>query len=85
MYHVLKYIHDNINRRLSAEEIARQYGYSKWYFGRKFYDYTGMTFVEYVRHYRIQIAALEILEGKKITDVAFDYGYDTSEALIRHF
>lgn len=77
MYYVLKYIHENIKERLSAEETARQFGYSKWHFTRKFYEYAGMTFVEYVRHYRIQIAALEILSGKKITDVAFDYGYDT--------
>ena len=77
MYYVLKYIHENIKERLSAEETARQFGYSKWHFTRKFYEYAGMTFVEYVRHYRIQIAALEILSGKKITEVAFDYGYDT--------
>lgn len=77
MYKVLKYIHDNIHMHLSAEELSRHFGYSKWHFCRKFYEYTGMTFVEYVRHYRIQIAALEILSGKKITDVALDYGYDT--------
>ncbi len=77
MYDVLKYIHDHIDQPLSAAEAAARFGYSKWYFCRKFHAYTGRTFVDYVRHYRIQLAAIDILQGKKITDVALDYGYET--------
>ena len=36
-----------------------------------------MTVGEYLRHYRIQLAALELFENKKLTDVALNYGYDT--------
>lgn len=77
MVDVLKYIHEHILENLSMNEVARQFGYSKWHFCAKFREYTGRTFVEYVRHYRIQLAALEILQGRKITDVAMDHGYDT--------
>ncbi len=52
-------------------DVANQFGYSKWHFCSKFHNYTGKSFVKYVRHYRLQLAALEILSGKKSTDVAF--------------
>ena len=77
MFKVLKYIHDHITEPLSIEEVADFFGYSKWHFCRKFREYTHTTFIEYVRHYRIQLASIDILQGKKLTKVAMDYGYDT--------
>lgn len=89
MYDVMKYIHENIRESLSVSDTARRFGYSKWYFCKKFHDFTGMTFLEYVRHYRIQLAALDILSGCKVTDVALDYGYDTiggfNKAFLTHY
>lgn len=75
MYNVLKYIHENINEQLTVSEIAEKFGYSKWYFCRKFHKMTNITFSDYVRRYRIQMAAIEILQGKKVTEVAFSFGY----------
>ena len=77
MFEVLKYIHENINTPLPLAEVARRFGYSKWYFCEKFRAYTKKTYLEYVRHYRLQLAALDILSGKKIIDAALDHGYDT--------
>lgn len=77
MYDVLKYIHDNIKKPLLAEHVAKEFGYSKWYFCERFKNFTGRTFVEYVRHYRIQQSALEVLTGSKISDLALSYGYDS--------
>ena len=77
MYQVLNYIQENIRTKLTISETAARFGYSRWYFCTKFHQLTGMTFVEYIRHNRIQLAALDILREKKISDVAFDYGYDT--------
>ena len=77
MFEVLKYIHANIGSNLNLADAAKLFGYSKWHFCSKFHSYTGTSFVKYVRHYRLQFASLDILSGKKITDVALDYGYDT--------
>ena len=76
MQEVLKYIHNNIKEHLVAADVAEHFGYSKWYFSEKFKDFTGKTFTAYVRRYRIQLAALDILSGKKVSDVAMNYGYD---------
>lgn len=85
LHEVLEYIHQNIHTRLVAEEVAYHFGYSKWYFCKKFRDWTGKTFVEYVRGYRMQLAATEILSGKKIIDVAMDWGYDSISGFNKAF
>lgn len=77
VYQVLKYINDNIDKKLTTEETSALFGYSKWYFCKKFHKCTNMTFNEYVRRYRIQLAAVDILQGKKVTDVAYSYGYES--------
>lgn len=77
MFEVLKYIHENIHEQLNLTDIAKKFEYSEWYFCVKFREYTGKTFVKYVRYYRIRLAALDIMSGKKSTDVAFDYGYES--------
>jgi len=77
MYHVLKYIHDNIDEKLDLSDVAAQFGYSKWHFCSKFHKYTGKSFVKYVRHYRLQLAAFDLLAGEKATDVAMNYSYES--------
>ncbi len=89
MFEILKYIHENIALPLSAAETAEAFGYSKWYFCKKFRNFTGKTFVEYVRNYRIQLAALDVLKGKRITDIAFECGYESiggfNKAFLQYF
>ena len=77
MYEVLKYIHENIKTKLELDDVSGYFGYSKWHFCSKFHEYTGKSFVKYVRHYRLQLEALDKLSGERSTDVAFEYGYET--------
>ena len=67
----------NIKENIELSELATRFGYSKWHFCSKFRNYTGKSFVKYVRHCRLQLASLDILSGKKSTDIALDYGYET--------
>ena len=85
MYDILKYVHDNIRLPLLAGDVAKKFGYSKWYFCDRFKSFSGKTFVEYVRYYRIQLAALEVLAGTKILDVALAYGYDSVSGFNKAF
>lgn len=69
MQGVLKYVHEHIKEPISAADVAKKLGYTRWYFSEKFKAYTGTTFTAYVRHYRIQLAARDILSGQKVADV----------------
>ena len=77
MYDVLKYIHDNIKENFKLSDVSRQFGYSKWHFCTKFHEYTGRSFTKYVRYFRLHLAALDILQGTRISDVAMEYGYES--------
>lgn len=85
MQEVLKYIHNNIHLPLSVGDVAKHYGYSKWYFCDRFKTYAGRTFVEYVRHYRIHLAALEILSGAKVLETATAFGYESISGFNKAF
>lgn len=89
MYSVLKYIHDNITEKISVTETAQKFGYSKWHFIRRFKSFTGKSFVEYVRYYKMQNAAMDIQNGEKIINVSNKYGYDTpggfNKAFLKEF
>lgn len=89
MFDVIKYIHENIAEKLGLNNVAEHFGYSKEHFSRKFHQFTDMTFSEYVRHYRIQLASIDILAGDKISDVAMNYCYDTvggfNKAFLKEF
>ena len=85
MVEVLKYIHENIKKQLNVSEAAAHFGYSKWHFSKKFHEFTGATFTEYVRHYRVQLAAIDILNGKTVTDVSFEYGYESLSGFNKAF
>ena len=85
MYDVLKYIHKNIDENLQAENVAKRFGYTKWYFCTKFHEYTGFSFLKYVRRFRLQSASFDILSGEKIVDVAMKHGYESVSGFNKAF
>lgn len=85
MYRVLKYIHGHIQEDLNLSDLAERFGYSKWHFCTKFHAYTGKSFSKYIRHFRLQMAALDLLEDKKVTEIAMRYGYDTVSGFNKAF
>ncbi len=76
MYDVIRYINENIGKKLTLEGVAQNFGYSKWYFCEKFKSYTGVTFGTYMQSKRMQLAVSDLLRGEKILDIANDYGYE---------
>ena len=85
MYRVLKYIHGHIQEDLNLSDLAERFGYSKWHFCTKFHAYTGKSFSKYIRHFRLQMAALDLLEDQKVTEIAMRYGYDTVSGFNKAF
>ena len=85
MYSVLKYINEHIAEPLSVTTLAEYFGYSPWYFSDLFHRFTGTTFCEYIRHQRMQLAAMDVLEGVKLVDVAMKYGYETQGGFNKAF
>lgn len=71
----IEFIEDHIKEDITIEEIANQSGYSLYHFCRVFSLCKGISVMEYIRGRRLALAATELFKGRKILDIAFDYGF----------
>lgn len=81
----LKYIEENVNESIIIEDLAKNSGYSLYYFSRMFKKQMGLSIMEYVIERRLIKASEEIASGKKIIDVALNYGYQSHSGFTKAF
>ncbi|WP_249898509.1 helix-turn-helix domain-containing protein [Paenibacillus sp. PK3_47] len=81
----IDYIEENLTGRISIEECAKNSGFSKFHFHRLFGIHLGVTFMEYVRKRRLAYAMLDVIKGRRILDIALDYGYSSERTFSRAF
>lgn len=81
----INFIEDHIKETISIEEIASQSGYSLYHFCRVFNLCKGVSVMEYIRGRRLSLAAIELFNGRKIMDIALDYGFETSSGFTKAF
>ena len=86
MLTVLLYIQKHLDDDLSLESLAELTYFSPTHFHRIFKGMTGETVVEHIRRIRLERAAIRLAMGNaKVTDAAFDAGYETVESFSRSF
>ncbi len=72
---ILDYISENYMYPITIEELAETVNLSKHYFMRFFKKYMGMTCIEYINDYRLNIAANLLLTTRmRITEIAVSIG-----------
>lgn len=82
----LDYIEDNLKNDLDNSTLARVTGYSEYHFLRIFKDIVHLTPADYIRKRRIsEIVRLIVDERRSISDIAFEYGFNSKENFIRAF
>jgi len=81
----IQYIENNITEKLTIECISKKMGYSIYHFSRIFSEQMGVSLMEYVKDRRLLRAAEDIMLGKKILDVAMEYGYETHSGFTKAF
>lgn len=81
----IKFIEDHIKENITIEEVASQSGYSLYHFCRVFSLCKGVSVMEYIRGRRLSLAATELFKGRKIIDIALDYGFETSSGFSKAF
>jgi len=86
---MLQYIDIHIKEEMNVEKLAERAGFSPYYFCRIFQCGVGTSIMEYVRNRRLAYAASELNSGRKIINIAVDYGFEThsgfSKAFRRYF
>ena len=72
---ILDYIRENYMNPITIDELADSVNLSKHYFMRFFKKYMGVTCVEYINDYRLNIAANQLLTTREqITDISVSIG-----------
>lgn len=83
---VLDYIEKNLSRNLTMDEAASNIAMSYNYFSKRFKEYTGYSFPEYVNHRRIQLSKEYLQDPSlKISEIARKVGYQSAATFSRAF
>ncbi|WP_182102920.1 AraC family transcriptional regulator [Niallia taxi] len=82
---LMDYIEENLTEQISGKEISKIVGMSDYHFKRMFSYMAGMSLNEYIKNRRLSVANVELINGARVTDVAFKYGYQSIEGFSRAF
>lgn len=83
---ILSYIANNFQENIAIEDIANYCFYSKSYFMKFFKETMGVSFIQYLNDYRLEIAAeLLTTTTDNILDIAFATGFNNISYFNRCF
>ncbi|MTI60309.1 MAG: helix-turn-helix domain-containing protein [Firmicutes bacterium] len=84
---VFEYVEKYYTDDITLNKVADVANYSVYYFARFFKEATGMTFGQYLEHYRIGKAEWLLINerDKSITDISFDTGFNSIKTFYRVF
>ncbi len=81
----IDYIEDHLKEELTAQDLADIAGFSPYHYYRVFHAYVGKTVMEYIRCRRLAHAVVELVQNKRIIDIAMDYGFETHNGFGKAF
>ncbi len=81
----LAVLHRRPSHPWSLEELAREAGLSRSAFADRFTYLVGRPPLQYLTRWRMQLAAGLLEHGSKVTQVAFEVGYESEAAFSRAF
>ena len=81
----IDYIEEHLKEELTAEALASSAGFSTYHYSRVFHAYVGKPVMEYIRCRRLAYAVVELAQGKRIIDIALEYGFETHNGFGKAF
>ena len=81
----MEYLEEHLTGGMEREQLARIACCSEYHFQRMFSYIAGVTLAEYIRRRKMTLAARDLQQGDKVTEVAMRYGYESPTAFNRAF
>lgn len=82
---ILNYLNEHVNERLSIDDIAKNAYLSPVQLYRVFKKITGLSPIQYHERLKLKESLNLLQHSRKISDVAFDLGYNNYETFSRAF
>ena len=79
----IDYIEENIRSEIKPDELARQAGFSRWYFYRLFQQSAGLPVKQFMVRRRAIHALFAIRNGASMIEAALLYGFETYAGLYK--
>ena len=76
----ISYIFNNLDEKLTVDDVAGYCGYSKFHLMRTFKEVTGEAMYQFIKRIRLERSAwrLKVEQEKSVTEIGQDYGYSSS-------
>lgn len=81
----INYIEEHLLDEEVIEEAMKRVSISELHFKNVFFFLTGISISEYVKKRKLSEANYDLLNGEKVTDIAFKYGYQSMDGFTRAF
>jgi YesN/AraC family two-component response regulator len=86
IYDILLYVEENHQKNINLRKLAKALKYDYSYLSRIFNQWMGMTFTEYLNHYRISNALFFLDHSEdNISNIVFKCGYNNFRTFNRNF
>ncbi|WP_315315615.1 helix-turn-helix domain-containing protein [Pantoea vagans] len=83
---LIVWIEDNLDKKITLDEVAEKSGYSKWHLQRLFRQETGMNLATYIRERRLSESAILLkMTGAPVIHAAAQFGFTNQQAFTRAF
>ena len=73
----IEYLNNNYSSLITLDELASICGITKYHLAREFKKYTGQTILTYTNILRCKKAEIMLSDGKNVTEVAFECGFES--------
>ncbi|MGD9426301.1 helix-turn-helix domain-containing protein [Pantoea sp. NSTU24] len=81
-----EWINNNLDQRLSVNDIAEKAGYSKWYLQKLFTRYHNETLAHYIRRRKLNASVNDLKNsGAPIITLALKYHFESQQSFTRSF
>lgn len=85
LIHAKSCIDEHITENLSLEQISSSAGISKYHFIRVFKHTFGISPYQYQKRKRLELAKMDLISGKDISNTALLYGFPDSQTFSKAF
>ncbi|MED1411180.1 MULTISPECIES: helix-turn-helix domain-containing protein [Bacillus] len=82
---MIDWIETNLNSEFSLDALSNYMGFSPYYCSFKFHQVTGISIRRYTLLRRLYLSTEDLMNDRKIIDIAFEYDYSSQEAYSRAF